>query len=186
MERASRSPLQLSYQPGGSIPLFGPLSAAAALRARAPPRKLSDDEAGEIEYAFDRLSEGQGDEVTPRQLKIALRAMGFPLKKADVRELLRNAGLNSAAPLGRAAFHEVCAAQLLTRGTDEEVARAFQLFDIEGTGRVGPNELRAIARQLQVEGVTVDELRDMVDEFDADGDGLINEAEFAAIMAALS
>lgn len=51
-------------------------------------------------YAFERLSEGQQGEVTPRQLKVALRAMGFPVKKADVRSLLRDAGLDANAPLG--------------------------------------------------------------------------------------
>jgi Ca2+-binding EF-hand superfamily protein len=32
--------------------------------------------------------------------------------------------------------------------------------------------------------ITPDELHDMVVEFDADGDGLISEGEFAAILAA--
>jgi len=155
--------------------------------SRAPLRKLSEDEAGEVDYAFDRLSEGQDGEVrevTPRQLKIALRAMGFPVKKVDVRELLRDAGLDATAPLDLAAFREVCATKLLTRTPSDEVARAFQLFDIDGAGRIGQNELRAIAKQLQVD-ITLDELRDMIDEFDGDGDGFIDSAEFAAIMAAL-
>ena len=33
--------------------------------------------------------------------------------------------------------------------------------------------------------ITPDELRDMVDKFDADGDGLIDAAEFAAILAVM-
>ncbi|KAI8473963.1 MAG: Centrin-3 [Monoraphidium minutum] len=146
-------------------------------RARPPPRTLSEGEEGEVAYAFDRLAEGQGGEVTPRQLKIALRALGFPVKKADVRALLRDAGLDASAPLGFDAFREACAAKLLERAPREEVARAFQLFDLSGAGRVGPADLRV--------DITPDELQDMVAEFDADGDGYIDAAEFAAIMAAL-
>lgn len=153
-------------------------------RTRPRPRKLSDDESGEIAYAFERLSEGQNGEVTPRQLKIALRAMGFPVKKSDVRQLLRDAGLGDCAPLDEAAFREACEVKLLERSQGEEVARAFQLFDIGCSGRVGPGELRMIAKQLQVD-ITSEELRDMVDEFDGDGDGFIDATDFAVIMSAL-
>jgi centrin-3 len=116
---------------------------------RSRLRSLSDDMEGEVAYAFDRLSEGQDGEVTPRQLKIALRAMGFPVKKADVRSLLRDAGLDAALPLCFDSFREVCAAKLLERSPREEVARAFQLFDLGGGGGVSAADLRVIAKQLQ-------------------------------------
>lgn len=173
-------------------PLFLRASQLAPPRAspgRAPPRRLTADEAGELAYAFDRLSAGQADAATgeplatPRQLKLTLRALGFPVKKADVRGLLRDAGLDADAPLARADFLEVAGGKLLERGRGEEVARAFELFDLSGAGRVGPGELRAIAKQLGVE-ITPDEVRDMIDEFDGDGDGCIDAADFAAIMAA--
>lgn len=170
---------------GGGSPLFawpGPG------RSRPPPRRLTDDEAGEIHYAFDRLSAGQIDDATgeplatPRQLKLALRALGFPLKKSDVRGLLRDAGLDADAPLARADFFDACAAKLLERGPQDEAARAFALFDVAGRGRIGADELRAVARQLGAD-LSPDELRDMVAEFDTDGDGAIDAAEFAAILA---
>ncbi|GBF93442.1 centrin [Raphidocelis subcapitata] len=167
------------------LPAGSPLFQRTPLpRSRPPRRRLTEGEAGEIAYAFERLAEGQDGFVTPRQLKVALRAMGFPVRKSDVRGLLRDAGLDAAAPLDEASFTELCAAQLLSRGQDEELARAFGLFDISGGGRITAADLRAVARQLGVE-VAPEELEDMVAEFDGDGDGGIDAAEFAAIMEPL-
>jgi centrin-3 len=145
------SPLYAQQQPYGA---GSPLFMGMRPRARPPPRQLTEDQEGEVAYAFDRLSEGQGgQEVTPRQLKIALRALGFPVKKADVRGLLRDGGHDAAAPMCFDVFREACAAKLLERSPHEEVARAFQLFDLSGSGRIAVADLRAIAKQLQVRGL---------------------------------
>ena len=87
--------VQWHPSPGSGSPLFPHLQ-----KRTAPRRCLSEDDEREVAYAFDRLSEGQNGEVTPRQLKVALRAMGVPVRKADVRTLLRDAGLDANAPLG--------------------------------------------------------------------------------------
>jgi centrin-3 len=137
----------------------------------------------------DRVAASQHQRPADRrahrgQVKVALRAMGFPVRKAEVRELLRDAGLDAAAPLGRGAFAEVCAAKLLERRPEDDAARAFRLFDVSGLGRLGRDELRAVARQLGVD-VAPEELDAMVAEFDTDGDGFISPSEFDAVMRAL-
>ena len=63
----------------------------------------------------------------------------------------------------------------------EEISKAFKLFDEDGTGKISLRNLRRVAREMQ-ENLNDDELQAMIDEFDKDGDGEINEAEFLAIM----
>lgn len=187
---------------GGSLLFARPRPASFGSSSSPPPHhhhhhrrrtRLTDEEAAEVDHAFDRLSAGQTDEATneplatPRQLKLALRAFGFPVKKADVRSLLRDLGLDADAPLSRAEFLEAAASKLLERTPQEDAARAFALFDVAGRGRVGVEELRAVARRLGVDDVTAEELRAMVGEFSAaggDGDGGLDAAEFAAIILA--
>jgi Ca2+-binding EF-hand superfamily protein len=77
----------------------------------------------------------------------------------------------------------VLTTKLLERSPQDEIRRAFALFDLQQTGRITVKELSLIARQLQVD-IEPQELQDMVAEFDKDGDGAINEQEFKAIMAA--
>lgn len=73
--------------------------------------------------------------------------------------------------------------KLQERSPQDEARRAFQLFDLQQSGRITLRDLQAIARQLQCD-VEPQELEDMIAEFDQDGDGAINEEEFRAIISA--
>ena len=63
----------------------------------------------------------------------------------------------------------------------EEILKAFKLFDEDNTGKISLRNLRRVARELG-ENLSDDELQAMIDEFDKDGDGEINEQEFLNIM----
>jgi hypothetical protein len=76
------------------------------------PRQLSEDEAAEIAYAWDKLSNGQ-QEVAARHVKIALRAMGFQVNKVDVQDLLQHHGVQADAGIPWMAFQEVCCKAVL-------------------------------------------------------------------------
>ena len=67
------------------------------------------------------------------------------------------------------------------RDPDEEILKAFQLFDTDGSGSISLKNMRNISRELG-ENLADDELQAMIDEFDRDQDGEINQAEFMYIM----
>lgn len=109
--------------------------------------------------------------------------MGFPVKKADVFELLRKHGEEDKERLDYDTFKRVVSDKLCERTPFEDMKRAFQLFDLHGTGKIDLPTLRKIVKSL---GLDIDdaELQDMIEEFDHDHDGMINEQEFMAIMTA--
>jgi centrin-3 len=67
------------------------------------------------------------------------------------------------------------------RDPEEEIRKAFALFDEDQTGAISLKNLRRVARELG-EVLNDDELTAMIDEFDKNNDGVIDEAEFMAIM----
>jgi hypothetical protein len=59
--------------------------------------------------------------------------------------------------------------------------KAFRLFDGDGTGRITFKNLKRVAKELG-ENLTDEELQEMIDEADRNGDGEIDEEEFLRIM----
>lgn len=59
--------------------------------------------------------------------------------------------------------------------------KAFRLFDDDNTGKITLRNLKRVARELG-ETMTDDELQEMIDEADRDGDGEISEEDFIRIM----
>lgn len=59
--------------------------------------------------------------------------------------------------------------------------KAFRLFDDDQTGKITFKNLKRVACELG-ETLSDEELQEMIDEADRDGDGEINEEEFFRVM----
>lgn len=76
---------------------------------------------------------------------------------------------------------EILTKKCKDKDPEEDLAKAFKYFDEDNTGKISLKNLRKIAKDLG-EHITDEELAAMIDEFDKDGDGEINESEFLGIM----
>uniref|UniRef100_A0ACB8EPW6 Centrin-3 n=1 Tax=Sphaerodactylus townsendi TaxID=933632 RepID=A0ACB8EPW6_9SAUR len=113
--------------------------------------------------------------------KVAMRALGFDVKKADVLKILKDYDRAGTGKITFEDFNEVVTDWILDRDPHEEILKAFKLFDDDDSGKISLRNLRRVARELG-ENMTDEELRAMIEEFDKDGDGEINQEEFIAIM----
>ena len=73
------------------------------------------------------------------------------------------------------------AAKMSNRDPRDESLKSFRLFDDDETGTISLKNLRRVAKELG-EQMSEEELQEMIDEADRDGDGEINEEEFLRIM----
>ncbi|GIL88179.1 hypothetical protein Vretimale_14096 [Volvox reticuliferus] len=149
--------------------------------ARPRGRELTKDESEGILFAFETLDPERTGFVSRKQLKVALRALGFGVKKADVTELLSRHGEESTERLDFQTFRKLVADQMSQRSILDEHRRAFQLFDVLGQGAIDFVSLKRVVRSLNMD-IPDEELQDMVHEFGKDG--MINEQDWLAIMSA--
>ena len=78
-------------------------------------------------------------------------------------------------------FLEMMTAKMSERDPMEEIVKAFRLFDDDETGKISFKNLKRVAKELG-ENMTDEELQEMNDEADRDGDGEVSEEEFIRIM----
>ncbi|CAE8717079.1 unnamed protein product, partial [Polarella glacialis] len=142
---------------------------------------VSKEQRQEIKEAFDIFDSERTGKMDYHELKVAIRAMGFEIKKPEALELMTRYDREETGNIGYDAFEEIMVQRYAAQDPMDEMRKAFELFDEDKRGKVSFRNLKRIARDLG-EKLTDDELRGMIDEFDNDQDGEINEAEFINIM----
>ncbi|KAL7004375.1 Calcium-binding component of the spindle pole body (SPB) half-bridge [Cystobasidiomycetes sp. EMM_F5] len=142
---------------------------------------ITDEQRHEIREAFDLFDTDKDGAIGFHELKVALRALGFEMKKAEVLKLLRDYDRNGTGVMVYDDFAKVVTEKILLRDPLDEIRRAFRLFDDDNTGRISIRNLKRVAKELG-ENLDDEELQAMIEEFDLDQDGEISEAEFIAIM----
>ena len=153
-----------------------------ASRGLKPKQGLDEEALEEIKEAFNLFdTEGKGA-IDVRELKAAFRALGFQIKKAEIRQLFVDLDKDlSSATVSFEEFLEMVTPRMLNRDSREEILKVFALFDDDNTGAISFKNLKRVAQELG-ENLTDEELQEMVDEADRDGDGVINEDEFYRVM----
>eukprot|EP01066_Platyproteum_vivax_P010288 Platyproteum_vivax@DN4589_c0_g1_i1.p1 len=143
--------------------------------------EISEEHKQEVKEAFDLFDTEKTGTIDYHELKVAMRALGFEVKKSDVVELMKEYDRNGRGCVEYADFLEIMTQKISERDPVEEIAKAFKLFDEDNTGKISLKNLRRVARELG-ETLSDDELQAMIDEFDKDQDGEINVDEFMSIM----
>ncbi|CAD7946054.1 unnamed protein product [Amoebophrya sp. A25] len=144
-------------------------------------RPLDDEQLEELREAFNLFDADRSGVIDARELKAAIRALGFVVKKEQVRQMLRDVGRDVQSQITFDDFQKIMTGKMGDRNSREEINKIFKLFDEDNSGKVSFRNLKRIAQEIG-ETLTDDELQEMIDEADRDGDGLINPDEFYRVM----
>eukprot|EP00242_Pyramimonas_sp_CCMP2087_P016790 CAMPEP_0198211898 /NCGR_PEP_ID=MMETSP1445-20131203/25410_1 /TAXON_ID=36898 /ORGANISM="Pyramimonas sp., Strain CCMP2087" /LENGTH=176 /DNA_ID=CAMNT_0043886255 /DNA_START=166 /DNA_END=696 /DNA_ORIENTATION=- len=158
-------------------PVLRPQSPRAGPECRA----VNEEDLQYIATAFRTFDPDDTKTITYRELKVALRALGFTVKKGDVLELLQKYEKDETSRVTFEEFNSIMIHKIESRSLDEELGTAFKVFDDDDSGKISLSNLKRIAHDLG-DVIPEDELRAMIVEFDKDGDGAISRKEFANIM----
>mmetsp|Transcript_41054 Transcript_41054/g.30194 ORF Transcript_41054/g.30194 Transcript_41054/m.30194 type:complete len:102 (+) Transcript_41054:218-523(+) len=78
-------------------------------------------------------------------------------------------------------FLEMMTARMSDKDSREDIEKVFRLFDDDNTGQITLRNLRRVARELG-ETMTDEELQEMIDRADSNGDGNVSFDDFFNIM----
>ena len=142
---------------------------------------MTEEQRQEIKEAFDLFDTDKSGSIDYHELKVAMRALGFDVRKQEVLKLMKEFDREDTGLIEYASFVDIMTQKMAERDPEEEIRKAFALFDDDSTGAITLQNLRRVARELG-EVLSDDELQAMIDEFSSSGTGAINEQEFMAIM----
>ena len=143
---------------------------------------LDEEAMEEIKEAFNLFDTESRGSIDVRELKAAFRALGFQVKKVEIRQMFIDMDKDlSSAMVSSDEFVEMVTPRMQNRDSREEIMKVFALFDDDNTGAISFKNLKRVANELG-ESLTDEELQEMIDEADRDGDGVINEEEFYRVM----
>ncbi|KAG1669134.1 hypothetical protein FOA52_002645 [Chlamydomonas sp. UWO 241] len=145
------------------------------------PGGLTEEQKSEIREAFDLFDTDGSGTIDAKELKVAMRALGFEPKKEEIKKMIADIDKDGSGTIDFEEFLQMMTAKMGERDSREEIMKAFKLFDDDNTGFISLKNLRRVAKELG-ESLTDEELQEMIDEADRNGDGQIDEDEFYRIM----
>jgi Ca2+-binding EF-hand superfamily protein len=165
-------------------PIFQAWGAGFWSRGGAPDGGLDtlpEEQKQEIKEAFDLFDTDGSGSIDSKELKVAMRALGFEPKKEEIQKMISDVDDDGSGTIEYEEFLKMMTHKILNRDPKDEILKAFRLFDDDETGKISFKNLKRVAKELG-ERMTDEELQEMIDEADRDGDGEVNEEEFLRIM----
>lgn len=149
------------------------------------PRDLTDRQKQDIAEAFRTLDVNGQSTITPNDLKVALRALGYEPSEDAVRHLVAQmdrGGVSSNLVLSE--FEEIMRQKFFSTDKDDvELQLAFPLFTRGKSEFISFDDLKRVAAEVG-ETIPDDVLRDLIREADViDRDDCISMEEFMKMLS---
>ncbi|XP_015264476.1 PREDICTED: centrin-1-like [Gekko japonicus] len=153
----------------------------AQKRRTGPKLELTADQKQQMREAFDLLDADGTGTIDVKDLKVSIRALGFEPTKEELKRIVLEVDKEGSGKIGFDAFYSVMTEKMSQTDPKEEILKAFRLFEDSESGKISFKNLKQIASEIG-EKLTDEELQEMIDEADVDGDGEVNEQEFLKIL----
>merc|ERR1739845_102656 len=146
--------------------------------AKKKPGQLTDDQLDEIREAFGLFDADASGMIDVRELKAAMRALGFEVKNEELKKMVSDVDNDGN---GTIEFLGMMTGKMGEKDSREDIEKVFKLFDDDNTNKISFRNLARVAEELG-ENIDDEELQDMINQASRDGDAEINTDEFYRIM----
>ncbi|XP_065186773.1 uncharacterized protein LOC135817499 [Sycon ciliatum] len=145
-------------------------------------RQLSAQDIRDLRLVFDTFDTRSKGLVNEHELRRAMKCLGFRMSQKATQEAIADLALSSASALNFEEFlHCVILHQGDSRDMHEEILKGFHMFDTAHKGKITLADLKRVSEETG-ERFSEQDLMEMIEEADRDGDNAVSKQEFVNIM----
>ncbi|RTG83364.1 centrin-1 [Schistosoma bovis] len=142
---------------------------------------LTTNQKRDLLEAFKLLDNEGSGLIKAREIKVALRALGFDPTAADIRQIVSEHDPENKGFIDFKGFLDIMTSKMVEKSDKADLIKAFRICDDDDSGKLTLSKLKRAA-QILGEDITDEEIQEMIDEADKNGDGEVSEEEFLWIM----
>ncbi|XAR61610.1 Non-specific serine/threonine protein kinase [Bertholletia excelsa] len=158
---------------------FRAMNKMKKLALRVIAENLGEEEIMGLREMFNNMDTDRSGTITFEELKTGLLKLGSRLPEHEIEALMKAADLDNNGTID---YMEFIAATMHRLGPEKEenLLKAFQFFDKDGSGFITRDELKQAMKEYGIEDeATIDEI---IEDVDTNKDGKINYEEFVEMM----
>merc|ERR1739848_250560 len=103
----------------------------------------------------------------------------------EIEKMISDVDDDGSGEIGYPEFLTMMTHKILNKDPKDDLLKAFRLFDDDQTGTVSFKNIKRVAKETN-QSLSDDELQQMLDDADKDGDGVLNEEEWLVLMKKLA
>ncbi|XP_044477063.1 calmodulin-like [Mangifera indica] len=145
--------------------------------------QLTEEQIAEFKEAFSLFDRDGDGCITTKELGTVMRSLGQNPTEAELLDMISEVDADQNGTIDFPEFLNLMARKLKDTDSEEELKEAFKVFDKDQNGFISAAELRHVMANLG-EKLTDEEVKEMIQEADVDGDGQVNYDEFVRMMLA--
>ncbi|KAJ6806252.1 caltractin-like [Iris pallida] len=150
-------------------------------KPRSRPHGLTQQKRQEIKEAFDLFDTDGSGTIDAKELNVAMRALGFEMTEEQIKQMIADVDKDGSGTIDFDEFVHMMTAKIGERDTKEELTKAFRIIDQDNNGKISAKDILSIAKELG-ENFSRQEIIEMVEEADTNGDAEVDADEFFRMM----
>lgn len=148
--------------------------------------ELTEDQERDIHDAFNLFDSDKSGTITAKEWKIAMKAIGFAPSKEELKKMMDAMDADGSGTIEYQEFLNLIRKKMLEKKIKDEMKHAFYLFDSDNKGFLNLDDLKKLMHPGNgaddPDQLTKEDVLEMMEEGDKDGDGKITLDDFLRIM----
>merc|ERR1712025_176149 len=108
---------------------------------------LSEEQIDEIREAFSLFDGDASGAIDVRELKAAMRALGFEVKNDELKKMVSDIDNDGNGTIEFGEFLQMMTGKMGEKDTREDIEKVFKLFDDDNTNKISFRNLARVAEE---------------------------------------